>query len=247
MIALSLVLLLHTQTPAPSADATQAKPEQKARALVLDLNPVSTSADDARLLSGVVSALVAENEQLEVLTSSDVRRMTELEASKQQMGCDESSCLAEIAGALDARYVFFGDVGRLGADYVVNISLFDSEKTSAVGRVSVKVPKLDEGRARLRQPLSELLAPFGGLPPDDSTSPLVVAGGITAVSGASLAIGLGLAALVFDGIAGNPTNPAKDKTDALVFGLACLAGSAVGVLGALTGGGLIALGATEGT
>lgn len=51
------------------------------------------------------------------------------------MGCGDSSCLAEIAGAMGAEFVVFGDVGKLGETFVINLNLFDNNAVRpSVGR-----------------------------------------------------------------------------------------------------------------
>src|SRR3712207_6923041 len=43
---------------------------------------------------------------------------SELEAAKQSVGCaDDSSCLADVAGAMGAELVVFGAAGKLGTLY----------------------------------------------------------------------------------------------------------------------------------
>jgi hypothetical protein len=54
-----------------------------------------------------------------VLSTGDLERMLTLEQQRQMVGCQESSCLAEVAGALNAEEVLAGTVGRLGARELV--------------------------------------------------------------------------------------------------------------------------------
>ena len=60
-------------------------------------------------------------------------------------GCDEgsTSCLAELAGAMGARLVLFGDLGKLGDTTVVSLNLFLSDQAQSAGRETVRVKSLD--------------------------------------------------------------------------------------------------------
>ena len=72
--------------------------------------------------------------QLDVLSGREIRDALKLEGEKQSIGCDKSSCAGEIAQAFGARYVAFLVLVRLGSQVTLNLSLFDSEKASIVGR-----------------------------------------------------------------------------------------------------------------
>jgi hypothetical protein len=72
--------------------------------------------------------------QLDVLSGREIRDALKLEGEKQSIGCDKTSCAGEIAQAFGARYVAFLVLVRLGSAVTLNLSLFDSEKASIVGR-----------------------------------------------------------------------------------------------------------------
>lgn len=115
-------------------------------ALVLALLALSSSptaapaphAGDAELLTGVVAAAAARDPRAEVLTAADVRTATDFEATRQTLGCSESSCLIEIANALDARVVVSGVLGQLGADWVLQLTLLDVQAGRPLARVSLR-------------------------------------------------------------------------------------------------------------
>ena len=52
----------------------------------------------------------------QVISQQDIATMLGLERQKQLMGCadDSTSCLAELSGALGARFVMSGTLTRLG-------------------------------------------------------------------------------------------------------------------------------------
>jgi hypothetical protein len=145
-------------------DATSTTPglEARRRYSVLVLDPVDNGAGDppARTVSSLVGVELARIDAFDVMTGADVSQLLALEEERQKLGCQTSSCLAEIAGAMGAELVVFGDIAVLGGVAVVNLSLFDSEAAKALGRVSIQ----NEERGRLAEQLAsgarELVAPF---------------------------------------------------------------------------------------
>lgn len=60
-------------------------------------------------LTNLVTIALSESPRFEVVASSDVREVIALEAERQALGCEsDTSCLAEVAGAMGA---LFGAVG----------------------------------------------------------------------------------------------------------------------------------------
>ena len=116
-------------------------PKKKApqKLLMLDLKASLVDPQVAKIVTGMISAELAQYEDYDLITGEDLRQMVALEAEKQSVGCsDDSSCLAELAGAMGARYVVFGEVGKLDNIIVVNLNLFDSQEAKGAGRVMVR-------------------------------------------------------------------------------------------------------------
>ncbi len=98
----------------------------------------------ARTVTSVVSAELSTYPDFVVIANSDVRQMMDLEGQRQQAGCSDASCLAELAGALGARLVVFGTVGKLGTKTTVALNVFDSRDAKSAGRQFVEIQNLDE-------------------------------------------------------------------------------------------------------
>lgn len=95
-------------------------------------------------LTSLVTIALSESGRFEVVSSSDVREVIALEAERQAMGCEsDASCLAEVAGAIGARFVVFGQLGKLGSLYVLTLNLFDSDAATAASRVVTKGETLE--------------------------------------------------------------------------------------------------------
>ena len=130
-------------------------------ALVLSApSAVGDDVETAKTLTGLVVNSLGRHKALSVVSSEDVRRVVELEADKQAMGCsDDASCLAEVAGALGARYVVYGQVGRLGASLVLTLNLFDPQNGAAVGRVAARAATVEALADQLDPAVDQLVAP----------------------------------------------------------------------------------------
>jgi hypothetical protein len=123
-------------TPAPAPVAPRYSGRQ--RLLILNLEAAGVDPNTVTIVNGLVTQGLARSTSLEVITSADLGALVDLEAERVATGCDTTSCLAEIAGAMGTRYVVFGTVGRLGDVTLVQMSLFDSEAARPIGRKEVR-------------------------------------------------------------------------------------------------------------
>lgn len=147
------------EAPAAEAPADAAPQTERLRVLVLDLTDTGALGPNVvSTITGRIVVTLADVPSLDIVSGDDVRRLAELEADRQTIGCDEASCLAELAGALGARYVVFGQVGRLGELLIVNLSLFDSEEAQSVGRASAEASNLESLPGAIGPALRKLLA-----------------------------------------------------------------------------------------
>jgi TolB-like protein len=166
---------------APAADA-------RTPLLVLELQAEpGIEASVARTVTALVSSELSRYRDLNVIADADVKRMLELEGQRQQVGCGDTSCLAELAGALGARLVVFGSIGRLGEKTVVTLNLFDSQRNESVGRQFVEVADVGALSALLPARTRALLERFYAdngltLPADEAPPPPSVAASTTSPS-----------------------------------------------------------------
>ena len=218
---------------------------ERLKVLVMDLaaeGPVDPGT--VKTLTGIVSAELAAYTDLDVMADADVRRMLELEGEKQAVGCGDTSCLADIAGAMGARLVVFGSVGKLGDTLVLHLNLYDSAKAQSVGRQFLEakdvatLPRLLQGklRALLERTYDEqrlVLPPAPKeepvvvvAPPPAKPEPSIVVPAIL-VGGGALAIVGGGVALYFG------TNPLLIYNDDVARFKTAEAGGDVGLAGKL--------------
>jgi TolB-like protein len=159
----SLLPLLALGPLLAASPPTQLAAAGDAKVKVMVLEPSATTKDDrtiATVVAGLLPIELATVDALEVLSAADVKQMVELEAEKEAMGCSDNSCLAELAGALGADLVVFGDVSRLGALIIVNINLFDSVKARAAGRISIQTKDIESLPAELTAAVRKLVRPY---------------------------------------------------------------------------------------
>ena len=77
---------------------------------------------------------------LSVISKTDISSMVQYETEKELAGCDDSSCMAEIGGALGVDKVVIGHVGKLGSSYVVTLKLMNIKNATVENRVSETIP-----------------------------------------------------------------------------------------------------------
>lgn len=219
--------------------------------LVLDLAATDVPQGTQRLLSSLLTDSVGRA-GLKTLAQEEMRRVIELESEKAAMGCETTSCLAEMASAMGVDYVVFGDVGKLGNAFIVTMRLYDSKKNDTISRETLQAPDIDGLRSGLDASVARLMAPIATIamapaPAQESSSGLFVPGVVCAAGGGALAVGAGIAAVMFDGTLGNASAPSKDKELAFGAGPWALAGTGFGVVVAALGGALIGLSMAEGS
>jgi len=78
--------------------------------------------------------------------------MLDMDQRKTALGCDETSCLAELGGALGVPYLASGQLGKLGASYRITVKLIAVEDGTVLAREMGKA-KDEEEAAELLQAL----------------------------------------------------------------------------------------------
>ncbi len=181
------------------------------RVLVLDFRNDAARDDLVRAVRDTLVVQISRMKQFEVLSSDDLRRLADLDAEKQAVGCDDSSCLADIAGAVGASLVVFGNVAQLGQVTQINISVFDVSTTEMRGRESAEVTSLDDLPRSVRAAAGRIFDATAG--PESSWGPLRSIGAGTAGVGVGVGLLSAMVALVADVVAADRTQPPAGKED----------------------------------
>ena len=240
MIFLPLMLLL-------------ADPAPHMRVLVLDLHSDGVAPELARLLSEEVVAGLAREETLDVLSAEDLRRVVTLEADKSAAGCTGDDCLAQVASAMGARYVVYGNAGMVGDMTVVHLNLFDTQTQRGIARETADAATRNELLGSLRAALGRIrtrIAPpsnavVAAPAPAPALSTMTVLGGAVAGVGAVAAlggiVGAGLAlSTVYD-----LNRAPSDRQGAQSLGAGSTLVAVGGVTLAAVGGGILAWGLAQ--
>lgn len=110
------------------------------------------------LLTGFLAQGAAADPRADVLTSVDLRNALDLEAQKQLTACSEgSSCLAEIAQALDAEVVLASAVSCIDDEWVLQVSAYDARKASSAGRRLIRASSQKDLATQAQAAGAELL------------------------------------------------------------------------------------------
>jgi TolB-like protein len=150
-MSLALAALLLAAQPSSSAPL---------QVLVLEPKVVNVDASRAARYQRLLVQALSRAQGLSVVASSDVARFAELGAAQQASSCDADACLAEIAGALGADLVVFGEVGKLGDRALVQLSLFDQKQGGIIARATDEGQSVDELAGRVDHVAKELVRPL---------------------------------------------------------------------------------------
>ena len=131
--------------------------EPRRKTAVLDPK-FAAGVDGATLqpLGGLIAVAVQRHTKGDVTSADDVRTMIGFERQKELLGCSDTSCLAEIGGALGVDELVTTEVGLLGSQYVVNLSRIDIKMERSLSRTSRTVSGVDALVAVLGDAVAEL-------------------------------------------------------------------------------------------
>src|SRR4051812_37993383 len=111
MLGLALLLALHADSDKPRLLLQDVQAGQGADASV------------ARAITQAVANEISRRAVHDLITSTDVGTLLGVERQRQLLGCgDEStSCVAELSGALGARFIMTGAITRLGSTWQLTL------------------------------------------------------------------------------------------------------------------------------
>jgi hypothetical protein len=114
------------------------------------------SPEMARSLTEYVQSEVSESGVYDVISQADIAAAVGIERQKQLLGCSES-CMADLAGALNADRLLQGEVAVIDKVALLNISLLDAQGVRVIARVSRKRPQVAQLLDDMRATVYELL------------------------------------------------------------------------------------------
>jgi hypothetical protein len=119
----------------------QAAPSNR-RLIVVDTRATGTF--DPKAVAGVSSLIASEaaRHPIKVVGGSDLVALLGLDRQKQLLGCTETSCLAELGGALGARYLLASEVSEVGGVWLLTLTLLDTARAQPLGRLTRKAQRM---------------------------------------------------------------------------------------------------------
>lgn len=161
---------------------------------VMDLAGRGVDEAAAAALTTEVGNTLAGLRVFRVITREDIKRMVQLEQTKQACtGEVDAACMAEIGGALGVDFLIYGEVAKIAETYSLSIVLLDIAQAEARNRTSRKISEartllreVDEATRLLVQPLLESRKGFLILEVREKGSRVVVDGrtvGVTPLPG----------------------------------------------------------------
>ena len=148
--------------PIQEKESKNSKEPSRSSIFVQDLEgDANVSADHLRALNGFVVHGVSQFDQFNVVTKEQLRRAGDLFAEQQSAGCGVSEeCLAELADAMGARYVVYGRAAYVEENYLLAMSLMDSQSVEVIQRVHLQEKKLLDLGQTIDEQMIFLLKPL---------------------------------------------------------------------------------------
>ncbi|MBI5545504.1 MAG: hypothetical protein HY901_16585 [Deltaproteobacteria bacterium] len=106
------------------------------RLAVLDLKV--TGSVDLKSVAALSPVIVSEAAQypVRVFAGSDLQALIGLEKQKELLGCSDSSCLAQVGGALGVGYLLVPEIGEIGGRWLLTTTLLDVARATALARAT---------------------------------------------------------------------------------------------------------------
>ncbi len=141
---------------------------EKPKLVVLELS--AGAGVEASLTAPLTEAITSEVQTrgyFDVLSSRDLQSLMGLERQRELLGCSDASksCMAEISGALGARFVMTGSLARLGDAWQLTLTALDSQKAQPLGRATRLARSLEALRTMLPFAVAEATATPSPPPP----------------------------------------------------------------------------------
>ena len=153
-MSMSLIVLFSLCALPPSAELES---QATRKVAVFDLRTPGLSEESGAALMASLTKSVSDNPGLQVVSRDEIATMLGLEVQKQMMGCDDTGCLAEIAGALDVDLLVSGAITPIGEGTVVTLQLINQRYANVMNRVSITWPGDQEQLPQVLEAAAQLL------------------------------------------------------------------------------------------
>jgi TolB-like protein len=128
----------------PTAGAEPAA-ARRPKIAVMEIRALAMEKEKADLLSEIALTEVSSTGAIDAIGHSEIVAVLGFEKQKQMAGCaEDSSCVAEIGGALGADYLLIGSLGRLGNLFRIDLKLVETKRARVRNRVGETVEEREE-------------------------------------------------------------------------------------------------------
>jgi hypothetical protein len=234
--------------PAPALLACALAAAPPPSLAVLDLSAhEGVTADLARTLSELLVVDVREAAPgVRVFGSADVTSLINFQEEKTKLGqrCQDSTCLAEIGGAMGAREMVTGSLSILGSDYLLVLRRLDVAHAKVLAETSGSAPRADSAQLRklVETGVRGLFVPGGGQASGGAGRTRVwpwVLGGAAVLTLAACIVGWAEVGS-YSGLRSQSQTQSVTYAQAVAAQPGAQAGQVVGVVGAIATAGLAA-------
>jgi len=138
---------------------------------VLALAGSALDADTSRLVEEMIVGSLDATGRFKVTSRNDMMSLLGFEKQKQSMGCEEASCLAEIAGALGVDLVAAPRAGRLDNLTMLTVAIVEVKTAAALARSRRTVASAAELPAAVDAMVEEMVRAMDGAAPGSPPRP----------------------------------------------------------------------------
>jgi len=132
--------------PSGSLAPTARPKEEAARGVRVAVYELKLQEVPERIGQVATNSLLAETRKLQrvsAVSMDEVKDMLTHAENQQLLGCDDESCMAEIAGALGVDELITGSLGRVGGSSVVNIRRIDMNTARVIATFDQRLEQSD--------------------------------------------------------------------------------------------------------
>lgn len=114
----------------------------------------------AKSLDQLILVAVSNFQDFKIASFQDMKVRIGLERAKDALGCDDVQCAAEIGGALNAKRVLVGTLGRLGSAYLLTLRLVDLK--TGIGMVTAESEQIPQYANDIKEIVQRLVSQLFG-------------------------------------------------------------------------------------
>ena len=140
-----------------TSSLVNAKTGEVKKIAVRDLAAHGVSADVAANVAEIVTISLSRLPGYSVISKQDLRSMIDFDEQRQLLGCNDPKCMSDIGSTLGVDYIVTGSVGKLGDEYLLNLSALDTLEGKAFGRAEARASNLTTLAATTRQAVLNLM------------------------------------------------------------------------------------------